>query len=548
MKNRLDHLAITDAFIDLNNAWFQEDKAGLISACLDLNQAMLNTSENVYRQVHASAVKSPDNGGDLLLHWARTLSWSSQQYHQTLTDWLSAYVDDAPDLDVESRRRARFWTRQIKEMLAPSNCFWTNPKAVHRFVQSKGQSLVKGLRNLHNDLQRGDGMVGIADIHSFTLGENLAVTPGQVVHRNDLVEIIQYAPQTPSVWQTPIVLIQPWINKYYIFDLRPQNSLVQYLVNQGFTVFITSWKNPTADMRHITFKDYMHRGAMQAINVARQITQSEQVHAAGYCIGGTLLAALMGWLAHEKGDSPVTDITLFASLLDFDPCGDLAVFINDESIHALEKLLAAEGVLEDKHIASAFRLLNPGDLIWRYVANNYFLGESPPRSDMLFWNSDSTRLPEAMCLFYLKSFYLENRLPHPGKLVLDQRPIDLRRVTQPAYVVGAAKDHICPWPATFKTCAMLGGRTQYVLADQGHITGIVNPPSRWSKKKFRAGAATRRRDEHKWLKTRPYQQGSWWPHWMAWLKPRSGKQVDPPPMGSRLYPALSPAPGAYVME
>ncbi len=547
-QSGLDPLAITDAFLDVNQTWLQNDRQGLMEMCLELPRAMLQAGQQACEHVQSSAADAPDGGSDLLNQWSKSMACTTRQFQETFTDWLTAYVEAAPGVDGEVRQRALFWVHQIGAMLKSDNFFWTNPKAVFRFVQSHGKSLEQGIRNLRDDLQHGDCLVSTADRQEFALGENLATTPGQVVHRNELVEIIQYAPQTATVWQTPIVMIQPWINKYYIFDLRPQNSLVRYLVDQGRTVFITSWKNPTPDMRRTTFEDYMKKGALQAIEVAREITRSPRVHATGYCIGGTLLASMMGWLARTSETTSVADITLFASLLDFQNCGDLAALINKASMPALEHLLAAKGRLEKENIAAAFRLLHPADLIWRHAAGRYFMGEAPPRSDMLFWNSDSTHLPEAMCRFYLHSFYLENRLARPDGLTLGGRPIDLRRVVQPAYVVGATDDHICPWTATFKSCGMLGGRVQYVLADQGHITGIVNPPSAWSKKKFAAGAATRRRDPQKWRNTRTFQQGSWWPHWLEWLQPRSGGRVPPPPMGSPRYPPISPAPGTYVLE
>jgi polyhydroxyalkanoate synthase len=301
-------------------------------------------------------------------------------------------------------------------------------------------------------------------------------------------------------------------------------------------------------MRHVTFEDYMRRGALEAVNIACEICNSSQVHLAGYCIGGTLNAALMGWLAHEANASPVADVTQFSTLLDFSEPGDLGAIIHPEAMETLEQIVAENGLLENHQIATAFRLLNPGDLIWRYVVNNYFYGEPPPRSDMLFWNSDSTNLPEAMCTFYLKSFYLENSMARSNALIIGQRTIDLKKVRAPFYVVGAAKDHICPWQSTFQTCRLVGGKVRYVLSDEGHITGIVTPPSRWSKKIYWAGAATRWRNADKWLHNRQKNEGSWWPDWIHWLKPRSGKQVLPPGMGSSAHPPICSAPGTYVLE
>lgn len=542
-----DNLAINEAFMALNAAWMR-DSAGLMTYYNSMCEAVRSAGEVVSEHLNKAATSNPGSGSDALMHLVENLAWSSRYYHQVLSQWSAEYVIRAPDLDADVRRRALFWVRQASEMMTPANFFWTNPKAVKRFVKSNGENLLQGVQNWLADLLHRDGLPEMTDQTAFGVGKNLAVTPGEVVYRNRLLEVIQYAARTPDTWQVPIVLIQPWINKYYIFDLAPQNSFVNYLVRQGFTVFITSWKNPTVEMRDITFEAYMLQGALQAVTVAREICNSDQVHAAGYCIGGTLLAALMGWLAHEGANRPLADAAFFATLMDFAEPGDLKVFVNPASINAIEQLVAAEGVLKSHNMALAFRLLNPGDLIWRYAVNNYFYGEAPPRSDMLFWNSDSTNLPGAMCTFYLKSFYLENRMAQPDALVVGQRPINLKQVRLPIYAVGALKDHICPWQATFQTCRLTSGPVRYVLTSEGHITGIVNPPSQWSRKKYWSGAASRRRDADRWLHNQKPQTGSWWPDWIKWLRMRSGARVAPPPVGSRQYPPIEPAPGAYVHE
>lgn len=548
MKNQLDYFEIGDAFTDVNKAWMK-DAPALEECCRQLNQTMLQVSRAVNQKIRAHAQSNGETSpADTVMNWVQLLAWSSKQYHDGVNQWLNRYIEQAPDLSAGSRQRARFWARQLMEMLAPVNFFWTNPKAVNRLIKSRGRSLAQGMQNWMSDMQKGDGLVTLSDPKAFTIGENLAATPGAVVYRNQLVEIIQYAPQTEKTWQVPVVLIQPWINKYYIFDLSPKNSLVRYLVNQGFTVFITSWKNPTAQMRHIDFEDYMLQGAWQAITVAAQICKSKRVHAAGYCIGGTLLAALLAWLARKGTCDPVVDATLFATLLDFSAPGDLSLLISHTSLSGIEPVLAADGKLEARHIAKAFRLLNPADLIWRYVVNNYFMGEPPPRSDMLYWNSDSTHLPEAMCRFFLTNFYIENKMARPNGLQLAGREIDLKQIRVPLYVVGAETDHICPWPATFQTCRLVAGPIRYVLTGDGHITGIVNPPSAWSKKKYWAAAATRRRDAAKWREKQAAVTGSWWPEWVDWLAQRSGIQNRPPRMGSRKYPVQEPAPGSYVHE
>lgn len=547
MENLVDHLAINETFLALNAAWMR-DAEGLTTFYRSLSDAMQSAGIAVSEQMRKTSAKTSGQGDAALLHWVNSMAWALRQYHQQFGQWLNNFVACAPDLDPDVRRRAMFWVRQLMVMLAPVNFFWTNPKAVKRYVESNGENVQKGVRSWLKDVQHGDGLPELTDQDAFAVGKNLAVTQGQVVYRNPLVEILQYSAQTSRTWEIPIVLIQPWINKYYIFDLAEQNSFVNYLVKQGFTVFITSWKNPTGEMQHITFDDYMLDGALQAVRVAREICNSPNVHLAGYCIGGTLVASLMGWLAGADNPSPVVDTTLFATMLDFSEPGEMKVFVNPTTLRTVESLVAEDGVLKGRYMALAFRLLNPGDLIWRYVVNNYLFGDPPPRSDMLYWNSDHTSLPGAMCMFYLKAFYLENRLARSNALVLGQRPIDLKQVCTPMYVVGALKDHICPWQATFQTCRLTSGRIRYVLANEGHITGIVNPPSPWSKKKFWAGAASRRRDANRWLQGQVPQTGSWWPDWVDWLRPRSGAQVSAPDLGSRRYPPLGPAPGTYVRE
>jgi polyhydroxyalkanoate synthase subunit PhaC len=547
MNQLMDPFAVSDALAAPNEAWQQAPEA-LLERCREFQESFQSVTEKIFAQLKIEPPDDLSDGEAVVLHWVRNLAWAGQQYHRVLSAWMADYISEAPSLDSDKRLRGLFWMRQIMEMLAPANFFWSNPKAVQRLMKSRGESLKQGFDNWLGDLTHNEGLVGLTGRDHFQLGSNLAVTPGRVVFRNHLMELIQYTPLTETVWQVPIILIQPWINKYYIFDLSPRNSFVAYLVRQGFTVFITSWKNPTPNMHNVDFEDYLSHGAHRAVAVAREICNCDAVHAAGYCIGGTLLAVYMGWLSAAEATSPIEDVTLFATLLDFSEPGDLAALVHPSAVEAVSQLAASKGILENRYIATAFRMLNPNDLIWRYVVNNYFHGESPSRSDMLYWNSDGTNLPAAMCTTYLKWFYLENRLTRPGELTIAERAIDLKRVRRPLYVVGSARDHICPWSATFQTCAMMGRPVRYVLADEGHITGIVNPPSPWSKKQYWAGAATRRRDAAKWLRKQSPRKGSWWSDWVAWLGPRSGRKVPPPAMGCGAYPPLEPAPGTYVHE
>jgi polyhydroxyalkanoate synthase len=365
------------------------------------------------------------------------------------------------------------------------------------------------------------------------------------------MELIQYSPATPASYAVPIVLIPPWINKFYVFDLSEQTSFVRYFLDQGFTLFMISWKNPTQEMRHVTFDDYLFQGVLKAIDVARTICKVKQVHAAGYCIGGTALAALMAWLNRASGPKrplPVIDWTLFSTLVDFAEPGDLGVLITSQTVEAMEDQMKKDGYLDKKYLSLAFRLLRSDSLIWRNFVFNYLYGGTPPKSDMLYWNSDGTRLPEAMCSFYLRELYLNNHLAKKDGVRLGGRPIDLGCIDQPLYAVGAQQDHISPWQSAFRTCALVKGPVKFVLSSEGHITGIVNPPADLSRKKYWVGEAEGVSDPDRWLSGQREQRGSWWADWAAWLSPRSSPMVKSPSPGSRKYPPLEKAPGSYVLE
>ncbi|MDM8522711.1 hypothetical protein QUF80_05000 [Desulfococcaceae bacterium HSG8] len=488
---------------------------------------------------------------DVFMDTVKQYSNLARKYHSVYSGWLKDFVEKAPEAEGKDKQRSIFWTRQMINALAPSNYFWTNPGAVQKFIKTEGDSLNNGYQNWMEDIRRGNYLPEIADEEAFNPGENIAATPGYVVFRNELTEVIQYAPTTQTAYAVPIVLIQPWINKFYIFDLNKQSSFVRYLLNEGFTVFITSWKNPDSDMRHISFDDYMLRGVLKTIEVAKEICNTDKVHAAGYCIGGTALTALMAWLNREPAQEdsfPVADWTLFSTMTDFSEPGELGVFISEKSIESIEALMTEDGYLDGKYLELVFRLLRSDSLIWRYIAHNYLQGGAPPKSDMLYWNSDSTRLPEAMCSFYLREFYLHNRLSQKDGLTLGGRPIDMGYIDQPLYAVGAQQDHISPWKETFRTCHMVMGPVRYVLANEGHIAGIVNPPSARSRKKYWAGGVHNGLKADAWLSAQEESRGSWWPDWVEWLSERSGAMGKPPSAGCETYPCLEKAPGQYVIE
>ena len=480
--------------------------------------------------------------------WFDTMKESYLLY----TRWLEDAIYDTPGVDEKEKRKAAFWTRQMLNAMAPTNFFWTNPEAIVKAMETNGQSLIDGWKNLQADAERGT--VSMVKEDAFDVGKDLATTPGAVVFRNDLLELIQYKPTTKTVHAIPIVIVTPWINKYYILDLNEKKSMVKHLVDQGYTVFITSWKNPDSEMRDTTLDDYMLKGALEAVNAARDICKAPHVHLAGYCIGGTIVSALMAWLNHPdsgykngKG-SPVADWTLLASLVDFSNPGEIDVFISDDAIKAVEKLMEEKGYLDGQDMAMSFRLLRSNSLIWHYFANNYLCGQDPDEFDVLFWNMDTTRMPEAMHQFYLRELYLNNRLAKKDDLTVGGRSIDMGRVKQPLYSVGTEQDHIVPWKESFKTVDLIGGPARYVLATSGHILGIVSPPVEPPKRRYWVSDVKKGTEVETWLEKTEKVPGSWWEDWTAWLKPQSGKKQKPPALGGKTHSVLADAPGAYVLE
>jgi polyhydroxyalkanoate synthase len=467
-----------------------------------------------------------------------------QQYLLT-SRWLEDTVYATPGVDDPTRRRAAFWVRQFLDAVSPSNLFWTNPGAVQRFLGTGGASLAEGLRRWIAHAATGE--LPMVDRDAFTVGEDIAATPGRVVLRNELLELIQYSPSTGRVHPVPVVIVAPWINKYYIVDINPERSLVRWLVDQGFTVFVTSWRNPGPEMRDLAFDDYLTRGVLPALDAARDICRVPRVHAVGYCIGGTLLAGLMAWMARgPEAERRVEHWTLLTTLTDFSSPGEIDVFIDEHSVAWLERQMAATGYLDGAQMAWSFRMLRPNHLVWSYVIQHYLYGEEPAPFDVLYWNMDSTRLPARMHSEYLRRFYLENRMVTPDALELAGRPVDLGRIDAPLYIVGTEQDHIAPWKETFKTAALVRSPVRYVLATSGHILGIMSPPVEPPKRRYWAGDATGSTDPEAWRGEVPKVPGSWWEDWARWLAARCGEPGPPPPLGSEAHPALEPAPGTYV--
>jgi len=479
--------------------------------------------------------------------------WHTNPVYRTLkevyllaSNWLLEQADAVDDdMDETERQRITFHLRQFVDAMSPTLMLMSNPAALHKAIETGGGSVVAGARNLMNDLSAG--RLTMVDAEAFAPGRNLALTPGKVVHRNRLIELIQYAPTTDQVHKTPLLILPPWINKFYILDMQPKNSMIRYLVGQGFTVFVVSWKNPDASMDDIGIEDYMDLGALEASDVAREITGSPTVNAMGYCIGGTLLTLALATLA-GKGDNRFNSASFMVSLQDYARVGDSAVFMDEPAIDLIEQQMMERGYLDSREMSNMFNLLRSNDLIWSNVVNNYLLGNKPPAFDLLYWNSDGTRMTRAAHSWYLRNTYIENNLIEPCKIMLKDEAIDLGRIRQDTYAVGAEKDHIVPWDAAWRITQLFGGDVRFVVASSGHIAGIINPPggkgAYWTREIKDADASS----PEQWLQSATKHEGSWWPDWTAWLSARSGQKGKPPRMGSKKHPPLQDAPGTYVLE
>ena len=465
-----------------------------------------------------------------------------QYYLLTAATWLKA-VSGIEGLDERERRRLTFFLRQYLDAVSPTNFAFTNPQVIHETIATGGQNLVKGMQHLLRDIRAGE--IKITDTSAFQVGRDLAITPGQVVYRNPLIELIQYSPTTLQVHAIPLLQIPPWVNKYYILDLRPQDSLVEFLVQQGFTVFLISWKNPDASMAEVSFDDYVTLGPLSALQVIKEITGSPRVNTAGYCIAGELLATLPPYLA-AKGDETINSATFVVTPVDTQAeLNDLFALIDEPTTRFAERYMQVMGYLDSRTMGLMFNLLRANELVWSNVINNYLLGKEPPAFDILFWNSDGTHVVKNAHTFYLREFVLENRLAKHGELIIKGVPIDLRDLKQDTYVVAMMKDHIVPWKAAWRMTQLVGSPVRFTLGGSGHVAGIVAPRS------AHRGYWTDNKPGHtadEWLEGATFHQGSWWQDWARWLKARSGELIAPPSMGSQTYPPLVPAPGTYVLE
>ena len=454
-------------------------------------------------------------------------------------------VTHVDGMEPQTAQKVDFYSRQFVDAMSPSNFLLTNPEVLRKTAETRGENLIKGLNNLLSDLERGHGKLRIkmTDMEAFKLGENIAVTPGKVVYQNDLMQLIQYSPTTEKVLKRPLLIVPPWINKFYILDLRPKNSFVRWAVAQGHTVFIISWVNPDERLAEKGFDAYMQEGILAALDAIEAATGEKSVNAIGYCLGGTLLGSTLSWMAANK-DERIKSATFFVTMLDFKESGELNVFIDEEQIKMLEDKMNKQGYLDGSEMATTFNMLRANDLIWSFVVNNYLLGNDPFPFDLLYWNSDSTRMPAKMHSFYLRNMYQENLLSTPGGISLAGTQIDLGRVKVPAYFLSTREDHIAPWKTTYRGTHLLGGENRFVLAASGHIAGVVNSPeggkySHWTSESLPD-------NPEDWFHGATEMAGSWWPDWQRWITALDKRTVPAREPGAGKLSVIEDAPGSYV--
>jgi polyhydroxyalkanoate synthase subunit PhaC len=478
--------------------------------------------------------------------------WKSNQFFDFVlqlylltTQWANELVRDADGLDPHTRKKAAFYVQQISNAIAPSNFVLTNPEVLRETLSSNGDNLVRGMKMLAEDIESGHGTLRIrqSDPSNLQVGVNMATTPGKVIFQNDLMQLIQYTPATEHVLRTPLLIVPPWINKFYILDLKPEKSFVKWCVDQGITVFVISWVNPDKSLGAKTWEDYMKQGPLSAMDAIERVTGEMKVHTMGYCVGGTLLATTLAWLA-EKRRVRVSSATFLAAQVDFTHAGDLLVFVDEDQVSAIERDMRSAGVLEGAKMAMAFNMLRSNDLIWSYVVSNYLKGKMPSSFDLLHWNSDATRMPAANHSYYLRNCYLENRLS-AGTMVLDNTLLDLSKVKVPVYNLATREDHIAPPDSVLYGSQFFGGPVKYVLSGSGHIAGVVNPPAS-GKYQYWTNDNTKDVTLADWIKGAEEHKGSWWPDWRQWLETIDPEQVAAREVGTAALPAIEDAPGSYV--
>ena len=543
---------IASAFIDLS-AKMIANPAKMLHAQMELWQTYAGIWEHWTKRMAGEPV-SPLASPAATDKRFKDKDWSEnaifdviKQTYLALSHWVNHTVHSVDGLDPHTRQKVEFYTKQILDALSPSNFILTNPEVLRTTLQSNGQNLVKGLTHMIEDIERGNGELSIrmTDMDAFKVGENIATAPGKVIYRNDIIELLQFNPTTKTVFKRPLVIFPPWINKFYILDLKPENSFIRWAVAQGFTVFVASWCNPDQRLAEKTFEDYMREGVLAALDAIEQATGEREVTAIGYCIGGTLLAATLAYMA-DQGDDRIKAATFFAAQADFSEAGELKVFIDEDQLKNIENIIDAEGgVMPAGKMSVTFNMLRSNDLIWSFVVNNYLLGKEPFPFDLLYWNADQTNLPKAVHLFYLRECYLNNALSH-GKMILGGVNLDLSKVKTPIYLQSSKEDHIAPMRSVFKSTKLFGGPKRFIVAGSGHIAGVINPPIANKYQFWVNEASPIPHSLQEWWEGAVETKGSWWPDWQAWLAKKSGKQVPARVPGDGALEALCDAPGTYV--
>jgi polyhydroxyalkanoate synthase len=478
----------------------------------------------------------------------RDEAWEEQPFFNLLKQsylanakFLRDFVDQA-EVDERTKMQLRFYARQYADAMSPANFPATNPEVIKKAIETRSESIAAGMRNLMEDIQKG--RITRVDESAFEVGRDLAVTPGAVVYENELIQLIQYTPTTETIERMPLLMVPPCINKFYILDLQPGNSLVEWAVAQGHRVFLISWRSANPELSHVTWDDYLEKGIFKAMEVVGEITGEPKLHMLGFCVGGTQLGSAAGVLA-ARGDTRINSLTFLTTMLDFRETGDIGLLIDENYVAAREALIGRGGILPGKELAFTFGTLRANDLIWPYVVNNYLKGESHDTFDLLYWDSDSVNLPGPMYCWYTRNMYLENKLKEPGGTVQCGTPVDLSKITAPAFVLASKEDHIVPWKSAYQTTRLLGGDVRFVLGASGHVAGVINPPAKNKRSHWKNEGAV---EAETWFDSAEEHPGSWWPDWDAWLKKHGSGTIAAPKVGSAKYPVVEPAPGRYVKE
>ena len=545
-----DPLNVGGAFLEMTKQLMM-DPHKIVQAQMELWQDYMTLWQNATRRLMGEEVEpaiAPHHDDrrfkDAAWEENNVFDFIKQSYLLTAR-WMQNTVREVEGLDEQTAKKVDFYTGQFVNAMAPSNFVVTNPEVLRETLDSKGENLVKGLQNLLDDLESGQGRLKIkmSDADAFDVGENIATSAGKVVYQNELMQLLQFDPSTDEVYKRPLLIIPPWINKYYILDLREKNSFIRWATQQGHTVFCVSWVNPDEKLAEKTFEDYMFSGILAALDAIEQATGEKKINAIGYCLGGTLLASTLAWMTAKKDDR-IAAATYFVALTDFTEPGELGVFIDEAQLATLEQRMEERGYLEGSEMATTFNMLRANDLIWSFVVNNYLMGKDPFPFDLLYWNSDSTRMPAAMHGFYLRRMYVENKLVEPGGITLGGVPIDLRKIKTPSFLLSTREDHIAPWMSTYAATGLYSGPVTFTLAASGHIAGVVNAPAA---EKYSYWTNPECPDSPEdWLAGATEHKGSWWPEWNKWITKRSKAKVPARKPGDGKLKPIEDAPGSYV--